>query len=290
MSPNECQIFWTNLESIKNVMQLSDDEFSNSLGLTKSELNKFKIRGATPPLLSVFQIAEKYNFHLEDLLNSQFKLIFNKNNATSNSLNQRYTSGAYSKTRPITNILNYVEVNFGERAKINLLRKFQLNEDFISNPNSSVNIHLISDIALYLKDLYNFSNLDFFKMGQRTPYVASNQVITDKLSQYRKIKDMYVHFVEEMSPMFDYNYDYKIKSLNAVEMIIDSIPRSEVLDELEIRQSDFGNNQVCLTRMGVISSVPVARFGKDSFSRVTKVKSLYEGECTNTYRVVFNRP
>ena len=115
----------------------------------------------------VFECAEKLNFHFEDLLHENFstKSILGKIQGNY-SLQEKYSIATYSKTRHLANVLKYLEKTRGEREKTNFLRKFQLTDDFISQGNNNVNILLTTDIMQYLASTYNFSNLEFIRIGQ----------------------------------------------------------------------------------------------------------------------------
>ena len=156
MPLSENIILWRNLERIKDQLLLDDSEFAQFLDIPYQEYLRNKNKQLFLPLTCMFEFSEKLNLHFEDLLSSEFKLNSTiTNNNRDMILADRYSIASYSKTKPILNIINYLEIHRGVRAKINLLRKFQLTEEFILNQENNTNIFLISDIAKYLTNLYN---------------------------------------------------------------------------------------------------------------------------------------
>jgi hypothetical protein len=279
---NEKQIFWNNLKRIQDSLLMNEDEFAKVLGLGTTEYNNHRKSGKLLPLNCVFEFAEKMNFHFEDLLTENFKVQSTKNvNGTFAGIPDRYAYATHSEIQPIRNIINYLEMVRGLRAKTNLIRKFQLTEDFFSNEQQKTNIFLISDIVQHLAKTYNFSTEEFIAMGHRTPFVSKSTFLHDKLSTPDTITDVVSIFFEECTHLFDKNYHYRISSMDNEQAIIEALPRKHVLKELMIKSLDFGNEKVCLTRMGVISSMSYYKYGINA--PISKISSLQAGDKSNKY-------
>jgi len=281
-SLNERQIFWLNLEKIKDSLLFDEEQFSKYLGLSLTTYKNSLDEKAFLPLTCVFELAEKLNFHFEDLLNVNFKIKAQQNS----DLLERYSHATYSHTKSIINIINYLEIRRGARAKINLLRKFQLSEEFISNPQNKANIYLISDIVEYLKKTYRFSNEEFMAMGQRTPHATDNSFLKSKLLGHSSVQSMYAQFFDECTHIFDQNCTYKIDSMNQNYAVVSSVPKKEVLEELEIQLSEFGTDAMAITRCGVISSMTWFQYGRNIPLR--RISSTYDGAKIDKYLLDFS--
>ena len=278
----EVRNFWLNLEKIQNALLKSDEEFSSYLGISHAQFIKQKTALAFLPLNCVFECAEKLNFHFEDLLQENFNTnaILNMVQGSC-SLAERYSVAAYSKTRQTANVLDYLEQTRGERAKINLLRKFQLTEDFISQGDHNVNALLLTDITQYLSRTYNFSNSDFLAIGQRTPFISNNILLKEKFSSQKDVHHLIQCLFEECTHLFDKNFTYHITDMVSDYAIIEAAPNKLVLEELEIPQNLLGNEQACLARMGIISSITWYKYR--CFAKVEKISSLYDGDTCTRY-------
>ena len=284
---NEGQIFWNNMERIKDSLLLNDQEFASSLGLSTVDYSKFKNTSKLLPLNCVFEFAEKMNFHFADLMEKDFQLQSIKNlNSGSDRIPDRYNCATYSEIQPIRNIISYLEIVRGLRAKTNLIRKFQLTENFFNNENQKTNIFLISDIVKYLSQTYRFSDAEFLAMGQRTPFVVKGNFLESKLSNQKTVEEVVSAFFEECTHLFDKNYHYKISSMRNGQAIIEAAPIKHVLEELKIDSSNFGNEEACLTRMGVISSMTHYKFKKNV--PITRLSSLQKGDKSNRYLLDLN--
>jgi hypothetical protein len=156
---NENQIFWANLKKIQDLLLLDGIGFSAYIGMNHQEYSYQKDSEKFLPINAVYELSEKLNFHFEDLLKPDFSLNYSPDKKTPLAI--RYDIGKHSHTRAIVNILNYVELKKGARSKINLLRKFQLAEEFIMNPENKVNYLLIADITKYLSINENFEQKNF---------------------------------------------------------------------------------------------------------------------------------
>lgn len=269
------------MERIKDSLLFSDQEFADSLGLSLKEYLKFRQAVKMLPLNCVFEFAEKMNFHFEDLLAQDFKLNSLRIKENDIPVPERYTYATYSEVLPIRNIINYLENVRGLRAKTNLIRKFQLTEEFFNRENQKANIFLISDITTYLKKTYNFTDAEFLAMGHRTPHVVKGNFLRDKLTAPKSIEEVVSCFFEECTDLFDKNYDYKIFSMHNGQAVIDATPIKHVIEELGVGMSEFSNEEACLTRLGVLSSITWYKYGKNA--PVTKIASVLDGDNSNRY-------
>lgn len=273
--------FWKNLNHLQRVLLLSNDEFLKNVGIDSSDFEKLYLRKELLPLEIVFKLSEKFNFYAFDLFNEDFVYEDKKQF----ELLEKYRKAQYSKIRPILNILDFLRIKRGDRAVVNLMRKFQLREEFLKNPDNQANIFLITDVVSYLKDTFAFSDYEFYQMGLRTPFVDYSGAIVSEISKAPTMKEAYTYFVEELSKKFDLNFKYSISKLSDSEMIIDSTPNLDVLRELNVSNSQFGSEAVCLTRMGVISSISMINHKNPA--KVEKIQSIYNGGSFNRYRVEF---
>ncbi|MBY0415437.1 MAG: hypothetical protein K2Q18_14795 [Bdellovibrionales bacterium] len=280
LSKKEGTIFWNNLEKIKDQLLLDDSGFATSLGFKLENYLSYKKKGKTLPIDCLFELAEKFNFHLEDLLlKDDFTLKYDL--FSEKPLLERYTLAPHSQTRAINNILNYVELTKGTRAKVNLIRKFQLSESFIQNEKNSTNVLLISDIVKYLALTHNFKNSDFIGIGRRMPFLVNNGILKEKLSVHKNAFSILECFVYECTKLFDTNCTYSIESYKGNYAVVNVIPNKNVVDELNLNTVNFGNEELCLTKMGNFSSTMFFKYGKNA--PVKKINSIHSGHKTNQY-------
>ena len=277
--PNERQLFWFNLDHIKDKLNLSDEAFAKYIGVSFGQYKKCRENLAFLPTAVVYELAEKCNFHFADLLTPNFELNFTGGEQFEKPLPDRYTTAAYSKLAPTKNIINYLEKTRGRRAKLNLIRKFQLSEEYLGDVSNRANIHLISDVVKYLAETYQFTEKEFIAMGQQTPFTID--ILKDKLSDHKDIYGVLDAFFAECTQIFDKNCDYRITDIVNDFAIIEGSPRKEVLDELKVRPEEFGNEEVCLTKMGCISSMTYFKYRR--YGRMEKLTSIYAGDASNTY-------
>ncbi len=278
---NESKIFWDNLERIKDYKLIDDEKLCALLGMSLPEFRRFKKVRAFLPLDAIYQLAENYNFHFEDLLNSNFVL---KEDAL--PLMEKYRKASYSGVLPLRNIVNYVEVNKGLRAKTNLLRKFQLTDDFFMTDGYKTNIHLITDMNQFLGRTYNLKQEDFINMGRRSPFLLGASKLGQKLSQQKTILETVTYFIEECTKLFDHNNKYTVESIRNGFVTIADTPHNDVLIELGIRRHQFSNPETCFTKMGVISSL--SYFKQKKHAPISKISSILQGDPANRYVIDLN--
>lgn len=278
MPLNESQIFWHNIEKFKDNHLLDDEQFAKEIQMDLKEYLKIRGSKSLLPLDVAFVFAEKFNFHFEDLFKKDFKL---KTGTTTTALLERYTKASYSQTKPIMSIMHYLEQVRGPRAKTNVLRKFQLSEEFLQNDKHTTNIFLVSDIATYIQSTFKFSDEDFILMGQTTPFVTDNNFLRSKLTGHNSVQKMYTYFFEECTHLFDQNCHYTIEDMTKDYIIIAALPKQAVMEELEVTTKLFGSIPSSYSRAGIISSMTMFQY--DQNAPVKKISSMYHGDKCDRY-------
>jgi hypothetical protein len=282
MQECEKKNFWRNLDLIKDHLLFDEDQFAIYLGVSSSYLRKKKMSNSLLDLICVVELTEKINVHLEDLFKSDFKLNSSfVNNIYKMNLDARYNIATHSKTRSIANILSYLEKNVGLRAKFNVLRKFQITEDFINNDSSNVNVMLITDIINYLKYSYEMDDGHFYAMGQMTSKVSQNKFIKDQLIGLRSVTETFDFFVEMFAAKFDTNNTYRLLKNNSNSIVLEARPNKGVIEELGVTPETFGNESVCASKMGVLSTITDYKFGV--CLPVKKLSSIYRGDRSDIF-------
>lgn len=278
MPLNEGQIFWRNIEKVKDSQLLDDVQFAKELQMDIKDYLKIRGTAELLPLDVAFIFAEKFNFHFEDLFKKDFKL---KAGSSTTALLDRYNHANYSHTKPIMSIMHYLEQVRGSRAKVNVLRKFQLSEEFLQNDTHKANIFLISDIATYIQSTFKFSDNDFVLMGQTTPFVTDNAFLKNKLTGHDSVQEMFSYFFEECTHLFDKNCNYALEVMNDEYAIIAAIPKKAVMEELQVNPIQFGSNPSSLSRAGIISSMTMFQYNMNA--PVTRISSMYHGDKCDRY-------
>lgn len=280
---NEVINFWYNLDRVQAVLLKSDKEFAQYLGMNYTQFMKRKNARKFLPMNCVFECAEKLNFHFENLLCKDFDIMqLYETYHGSSLLPQRYSHATYSSVRPINNIITYIEKNYGERAKINLFRKFQISEMLLKNMDFKTNVLLMTDSLKYLQPIYQLKNSELIAIGQMTPFTLLNNDIAYELSNKKNVEETLSYFIEELTQRFDKNHSYQIiKKTDSYAMIKVDAHR-HVLDELKTAIEDFGSEELCQTRMGVLSSITWFRYRR--FAHVSKTLSIFNGGSSNLYK------
>ncbi len=274
----EHKIFWANLNKIRDTLLLSDEQMAREVDMDPTAYTKLHGSRNLLPLDKTFALAEKYNFHFEDLLNINFKLNLLSSPLT---LLPRYSLATYSYTKTSMSIMSYLEQTRGLRAKMNVLRKFQLSEEFLLKDTNKANIHLTSDIAQYIHQTFNFSLQDLVTMGRKTPFVTENTFLRSKLTGHSDVYEMFTYFFEECTKVFDSNCHYKIESLSDDYAIIAAIPKKEVVEELGVHLRHFCSTPASYSRAGIISSMSMFQFNQNT--PIKKISCLNHGDPYDRY-------
>jgi hypothetical protein len=278
MQLGEGDIFWHNIGKIQDQLLLNDHDFSNLLEIDLSEYKNLHNSKKMLSIEKVYPLAERLNFHLEDLFDLNFQL---KIEQKTSGLLPRYDYAKHSNTLPILSLINYIESEKGMRAKVNILRKFQLSENFLSDPTNKTNVFLVADISEYISKTFMFTDSDFIKMGRTTPAIHTSSFLKNELTGHETVQSMYSHFFDTCTNLFDKNSNYAIENFTQDTLTISATPKKEILEELEIDSSLFGNKFSSLNRAGIISSM--TKFAYFNSAPIKKTACLYNGSFRDEY-------
>lgn len=283
----EANIFWGNLERVRNTLLLNEFEFAEYLDVSEEFYKTRRKRQHFLPVYCLHQLASVYGFLFEDLLKSDFDVssIINIDNS-SNTLGERYSYATFSTTIPILNIINYIESEKGISVKVDVFKRFGLSSTFFNDPTLKTNLHLISDINFYLKTYHGLQDMEFRLMGEQFVKTMSRTKLETPFKEARTLQEIISIFIEDISVQLDQNYHYQISKLTEDFAVIDSIPRKRLIEELGVPADLISNEVTCLTKMGLMASVTSLYNGTKA--KVTKIDSLFSGGSSNKYLIDFS--
>lgn len=274
------EILWRNFFNIQQILCLNDEQFAHFLEISPKVFESLCKNKSILPLDIAATLSEKLFFDIVDFLEKDLDM-----DAISSvyyklaQLPERYRPAAFSRARTLTHIFDYIERKQGKLRKNIILRKFQTDGRFFSNPENLLNIHFITDLTEHLHHL-GYTQEDFFQMGRNSALVNSRGAVRDRLQDAKTVRDGFEKFVSCAAPMFDRNCDYIIKKITNEKIVIDVPVRTEVQDALNSKV--IANEHICQVKMGIISAIPMY-LGIPQYVPVKKIHSVFDGNPSNVY-------
>ncbi len=175
-----------------------------------------------------------------------------------------------------------MEMKYGVEFKNSILRQLQVDPRFFENPDSIMNIRMMRDLCNILHNL-GFTTKDFINMGLMSFQVNKNSYMGEHYGSYRNFEELMDDLCNGLSSNYDQNYDYFITKKERNSISIGSKPTEKILEYLG--PDEVGSDQICLTKLGVLGSLP--KYLKYEFSNAEKTKCMREGSSYHEYKINF---
>jgi hypothetical protein len=278
------QIFWTNIGIIRAALLLEENSFASYLGIGFHEFIKHKTKKEFLPFHSIITLGLRLSFDYNELFKENFDINKILDPLSSGKrLSERYTQGTYTRPIVILNTLRHIEFIQGVRAKAELLNGFNLDLYQLMRTDTRVNIHLNKDILSFLRARYKLDLNFFLQMGRTVAGRMTDSPMAEDIKTQKNIEQMLELFILEYISEFDENFHYTIKSLSSDFAVVEAVPRKNVLEELEILPTHFGNDPADFNRMGIFSSISFFNYGQ--FAEIKRISDLLIGDKSSQYLI-----
>ncbi len=276
--------FWDNIKKIKLILSLEDIDIAHMLTIKEREYANIKQLHQIPSVENVISLCRSLGVSLDNFFENKLDLIQIRNQyfGAVYDLPSRYDYGKLSKSRTVTNCLDFLDLKYGEGLKKSLLRSMQIDPRFFESQDRDMNINVLTDLCEHLRKL-GFTDTDYKQLGQRSYDVNKNTDLGKKLSSYNSVYDLFEDVCTNLSTKFDQNFTYNISKMKAGEIYIESRP-TEIAQDL-MHTNNIGNHLVCQTKLGVFGSFP--KYLGIYHSDAVKTKCIYDTDSVIEYRVTF---
>lgn len=154
------------LDEIRQTLDLSDKDLSGYMHLTVPELDKVRNGSRRVSIQAICYLSDALNLQLDAFRTGHIDYQALKEHHTGNVsyISEKYSRAAFSKMSTFLVFLEYLERYSGPQVKYSLMRKFQLTNAAVEDPNRRINISFFKDMLAYLSSV-GFSSVDFYNIG-----------------------------------------------------------------------------------------------------------------------------
>lgn len=273
---------WRNIEALKEAATLNDGHMSIVMGLDEAHFRQLNEFAFDIPLYAAARLSESFNVDIMSLLAGQIDpeagALFFLNGPE--ALPERYRPAQFSRVRSVLNLLRGVEERCGSDYLERLLRRTQVPRASLHDADASINVHFLNDLTSLLIER-GWSREELFSLGQFSFQTHQNSSFGKTMATYGNWKNLFEALVHQHAAAFDRNYDYRLVHCSDDSVVIEGHPREEVMEGL--KTTVFDNEYACLTRMGVMSTIP-CYIGLTP-AIVRKTKSVARGDEFNRYEI-----
>lgn len=255
------EVFFKNIRSIKNALDLSSQEFISQLGMTSQEAQKHLLNPKDFPLRFAMNFCEHHQLDLKTMFSEDFDLkAFTVNHFKGKPvLPAQYQLEKNSRCITLINIVKGLEASgFGWINEM-LFRRLQIPRSILVFPELEIPIKLIVD---YLEQVEIFQrNLEFMKEIGEEGISNLNSCFHFVDSSTAFTAEFYDSFFSEKITQFDKTYDYRITKFDHGQLILECKLKDEVK---EIYQTNNLSNHALLNYKAGIGSGISSLFGMQS--------------------------
>ena len=267
--------YWDTLGMIQQVLGFSSDQMAHRLGMTARNFERYKINQGDLSALSIMEFAKELGVGFESIMTGQidYKCLARNHYLHASELPERYQVGALSRRRTVTGILDSVESLFGFERRALLMRRFQINEAMLTDPDAPINLHLALDIAHYFHGLSGDTRiLQLF--GEHSVLTNQGGQIGDVMKCSRTPLEAYeilIYYV--LNRFVERNYEWRILRVTGKSLRVAGIPVDSLRHEM--RENAETHRLGCHIRAGFIAAAP--RLADFSTFQVKKLSCVSDG-------------
>jgi hypothetical protein len=273
------------LLEVQTKLAWDHSEMADLLKVTGREWKKIAAGDKEPSLMALSAFAESTDVDLEKLFEQKLDLnVLQLRQLAGNldALPEEYLTTAFSRVRTSRYLLDYVEFNFGWRLRSNILKRLEMNESAIADPERWINIKFYMDICEALKQL-GYDHRVMQKMGEFSVHSNRSGAVGQAFSDCKTPTAVYEKLVPTLGTLFEKNHRYRILSLGPNHCTIESTDQQEVAHGLKLKL--IGSREVCAAKAGVASSF--AHYAGNYSTQVEQLECVHQGDQRCVYHVTW---
>ncbi len=269
---------WGAIRNIKDIMQWSDWELADRMGLTVSAYENYKRIGGLP-ISNILSFSDSVDLSLTDLLSfppsaEEFKRKF-KQDPT--EIPEEYQLAAYSRRRTAAGMIHYCDSSFGPSVTDRILRSLGVKRVALAYEDLFISVKFAID---FLDALNAWGRLDLQAInGVGKHFFISNAGagLKAQFSQCKTKKDVYEQFFSEIGSHLEMNAHYGLYFVSDNRLIV-RMQEGDAIKEMDYRDS-FSSLNLCSYRAGVAGGIATLAGHAPSASRQIKCRGRGDPMC-----------
>lgn len=267
------------IKRTRDALGLEEEEISDQMQVSHPLYKKIMSGQSSVSIHSLKNLADNYNLSLEAIKQDKvdYETLLEHKKGNLDFIAKKYTIGAYSKRRTVTNFLDYIKNFIGYELFEEVERYFQLNHEIYSNQDGYINIHFFEDIYTYVKERHHFTEKMFYDIGRYNIVTNKNTVFAKSLRELDSPSQLFEHFMLNLINLIENNSTYEVISLSESMCVVESTASEKVKDELKVKR--IGSRETCIYRAGALAVVPSYISFPEAIVRETKCVHRGDAVC-----------
>lgn len=274
-------------ERLRWTADLSQQTWIDLLGIHWWQYHRIKAGLEPIPDHVIERVAQHFHITPHELITGN--LDFGEIAATihkGSNLPERYTKAAYGRKRTTITSIEFLEMFYGWRLKLDVLKTHNVTEADLRDPFAPISMQFITDICAYLHDHRQFRAQDFLAMGAYS-YLANRKTLVGQiLSEMRSPFELYDFFFNEAMKLFERNCRYTISKRRDRGITLEILSHPDVAAESGVRH--LGNAYICHLKAGVFATLTRYIGLPNAFIR--KTSCVHRGDSICRYECDFPHP
>lgn len=264
------------LQTLRDEVELSGAQLARCLNTSPQNLWDIITGQKELSALELVSLSTSLNFSLDALSEGKVDLNIIKNqfHGCGSKVSKKYQIGAFSKKSTISNLVIYVENNFGTPIANGLKLFFQINDSiFQSSEVDRVNYLFFEDAIKFLKSR-GMSSSHVRAIGNHMVPFTLGSAFSEKMSSFFSLSELYEVYLSDLLNEVEQNNSYNLVYHNAFKSVLRSSERESALETFKIK--NLGNKDRCEFRAGILETAPY--YIGHSKANVTHSKCVHDGE------------
>ena len=279
--------FWSTLHRISVMLDISYNKIAEMMEMSPARYAALRRTRKDPPVSSAMALGKRLNIGFDALVmnNFDYKVMARQYAGNLIDMPERYVENALSRKRTVITFLDFIEENFGIAQRGLILRKFQMTEAMLADPQELINVRFAVDLTNYLMDYYQNPYL-LKHMGQ---YSAQRNTSHEAIQEFRDVlsaEEIFERAFQGFVPKYlERNFSWRILQMDEKSCIVEGVPTEEFL--ATPNAGELLTTNVCAIRTGILSYMP--NYAKLGSARVEHTECVAQGAHSCKFHIHYDQ-
>lgn len=247
---------WETLEKVQLALDIENRVMADLLRVTEKEFLRLKTFGREPVPRSVMALSDNLNIGFETLIENKvdYTAMVRQFKGDRNYIPEKYVEGGFGRLRIAIDYLKRVEKVMGWRRRALLMKRLQITESALSNPDAFINMRLTTDIINWMYSVTKDDGV-LFEVGSGIVDSQKNGPVGQALSTARNVRELYEVLADEVVERYwEKNFLWHIHTIDAKCIRLRGTPNPDLTGILE--DGCIKNRASCVLRSGILATLP----------------------------------
>lgn len=274
------------MERLRCTLDHDHREWAALLRLSYKEYERIWSQRKPLPATALVHVAERLHLSIDQLTRGDidYNAVAAHYSGDFKHIPEKYLVAATSRKSTALCIIDFTTKTSGWMTGLEALRWLQIHPAALHDETTNVNIRFMTELFGFLRKK-RLTDEHIRLIGSDTGVRSQNSALGKRLACAKSPSEVYESMIVELIAFWERNCDYQLIKLTRSNCLIKSSTNQEVAEKLRVRH--VGSSNVCLFRMGLLSSAP-GYIGLP-FANVEEKACVHRGDPACLFEVDFRK-